>query len=146
MNGSVDPCKDFYRYSCGKWLADNPVPGTHSRWSYIDVLTDQVNNVTQRILSEERSDSDARPINQAKEYFTACMDVEAIEAEGLQPVMNIIEEFGGWQLLNSGTWNSFDLDWLQAVAELRRRTMTNVIVGAAVIEDPTNTTRHLVIA
>lgn len=144
MNASVDPCKDFFQYSCGKWLADNPVPGTSSRWSRFNALRDEVNNITQRILNEDPSESDARPINQVKEYFKACIDLEAIEAVGLQPLVNIIGDFGGWQLLNPGLWNGTAFDWLQAVAEVRRRTMASVVVGVAVSADLKNTTRQVV--
>jgi len=26
MDRSVDPCVDLYQFSCGKWLAQNPIP------------------------------------------------------------------------------------------------------------------------
>ena len=33
MDRSVDPCADFYRYSCGGWMAANPIPPDQARWS-----------------------------------------------------------------------------------------------------------------
>ena len=33
MDRSVDPCVDFYAYSCNGWRAQNPIPPDQSRWS-----------------------------------------------------------------------------------------------------------------
>ena len=32
MDRSVDPCVDFYRFSCGKWLEKNPIPADRPSW------------------------------------------------------------------------------------------------------------------
>ena len=32
MDRTVDPCTDFYRYSCGAWIKKNPIPPDQSRW------------------------------------------------------------------------------------------------------------------
>jgi predicted metalloendopeptidase len=143
MNASIDPCKDFFQYSCGRWLANNPVPGTSSRWSRFNGLRDGVNNVTQKILNEEPNENDALPINQVKEFYKTCLDVEAIEAAGLAPLRNIISEFGGWQLLNPGSWNS-SFDWVQAVGEVRRRTLQSAILSVYVSADIKNTTKQVI--
>ncbi len=35
INESVDPCVDFYSFTCGKWLNDNPLPpGYHRLGTY----------------------------------------------------------------------------------------------------------------
>lgn len=144
MNASVDPCQDFFQYSCGRWLAENPVPGSTSRWSRFNGLRDGVNNITQTILNEEPNDEDAKPINQVKEFFKSCLDIDAIEAAGLSPLRNVLADFGGWQLLNPGTWNSSSFDWLETVAEVRRRTLQSTIIAAYVTADYKNTTRALI--
>ncbi len=32
LNRSVDPCVDFYKFSCGGWQAANPLPADQTRF------------------------------------------------------------------------------------------------------------------
>ena len=32
LDKTVDPCVDFYTYSCGGWMKNNPVPPDQSNW------------------------------------------------------------------------------------------------------------------
>jgi len=34
IDKQIDPCVDFYQYSCKKWINANPIPSDQSSWSH----------------------------------------------------------------------------------------------------------------
>ena len=49
MDPAVAPCSNFYQYSNGTWLSNNPVPQAYSSWGSFNILQDK-NNETLRLL------------------------------------------------------------------------------------------------
>src|ERR1035437_7476337 len=41
MDRTVDPCVDFYTYSCGGWVKKNPIPPDQANWSTYGKLEDE---------------------------------------------------------------------------------------------------------
>ena len=87
MDRSVDPCTDFYTYSCGGWMKKNPIPPDQSSWSAYGKLQDE-NTAQLRGILETASAPDTKR-NSANQkigdYYAACMDERAVEAAGIKP-------------------------------------------------------------
>jgi putative endopeptidase len=88
MDRSVDPCVDFYTYSCGGWEQNNPIPPDQSRWSVYGKLHSENQQYLWGLLQRAAQGGTERsPVEQKiGDYFAACMDEQAIDAGGLTPI------------------------------------------------------------
>jgi putative endopeptidase len=87
MDQSVDPCTDFYTYSCGGWKKNNPVPPDQTSWSVYGKLY-QDNLVFLRGILEEDSKAQNRNAVDQKigDFYAACTDTAAIDRAGAKPI------------------------------------------------------------
>ena len=88
MDRSVDPCVDFFTYSCGGWIKKNPIPPDQSSWDTYSKMEDE-NRVRLRGILEAPSAPDASRNAVTKkigDYYASCSDEKAIEANGAEPL------------------------------------------------------------
>jgi len=88
MDRTVDPCVDFYAYSCGGWIKKNPIPPDQSSWGTYNKLEDENRAQLRAILEEAANANRAREASTQKigDYYASCMDEAAIERLGTQPL------------------------------------------------------------
>jgi putative endopeptidase len=100
MDRSVDPCVDFYTYSCGGWMKKNPIPPDQSSWSAYGKLQDENTARLRDILETAAKPNPQRSATDQKigDYYAACMDEKAVDAAGIKPLQMQFEEI---QKLNS---------------------------------------------
>jgi endothelin-converting enzyme/putative endopeptidase len=96
MDKSADPCVDFYKYTCGGWMANNPIPPDQAKWDVYAKLTQDNQRYLWGILEELAGKTTGRDATQQKigDYFAACMDEATVEKLGstpLQPYLRRIE-------------------------------------------------------
>ena len=94
MDKSIEPCVDFYQYSCGGWMAHNPIPPDQASWSVYGKVADENARYLWGILEEDAKPAASRTTVQQKigDYFHACMDTAAIEARGAAPLRPLLKE------------------------------------------------------
>ena len=85
VDKSLDPCNDFYKYSCTKWITANPIPADQVYWTTGSGLELWNENVLRETLDAASKASNRSAVQQKiGDYWAACMDESAIEAAGLK--------------------------------------------------------------
>ncbi len=93
MDQTIDPCVDFYSYSCGGWVKNNPIPPDQSSWSTYGKLEDENRSQLRSILEDASKASAARNAStqdatqKIGDYYASCMDEAAIDKLGTQPLL-----------------------------------------------------------
>jgi putative endopeptidase len=93
MDTKVDPCENFFQYSCGGYLKQTPIPADESSYGQFDELNDQNQLVLKAILEKAAAGGDGRTANEQKigDYYATCMNVEAVDSAGLKPMQPLLE-------------------------------------------------------
>lgn len=87
MDTTCAPCQDFYSYANGDWIAHARLPDSHSEVGTLDDLAIKRAAALARILDSLRSTPTIKgPEAKVAKFYSNCMDVSAIEAQGTAPM------------------------------------------------------------
>ncbi|KAI9020829.1 hypothetical protein CLU79DRAFT_753967 [Phycomyces nitens] len=99
MDLTIDPCSDFYQYTCGSWAQKAIIPDDHSGTGTFETLQDNNTEVLQRILEGSyeslingttkagftTTDVDKENFEKIQDYYKSCLDETSIDALGATP-------------------------------------------------------------
>ena len=85
MDKAVDPCVDFYQYSCGGWQKKNPIPPDQVAWGVYGKLYQDNLQFLRGILEQAAAAKGQRDTvtQEIGDFYSACMDEAAIEKLGI---------------------------------------------------------------
>jgi len=93
MDKTADPCVNFYQYSCGGWMKNNPIPADQTSWSVYGKLYQDNLQFLRGMLEQAAVNSGQRnPVTQEiGDFYAACLDEVTVEKQGIAPVRNYLD-------------------------------------------------------
>jgi putative endopeptidase len=89
IDRAVSPCDDFFQFSGGNWLLNNPVPSYASSWGPRNLLGNRTQDLLRKILEDAAANRSAAPGSNAQkvgDFYASAMDTVAIDRAGLTPL------------------------------------------------------------
>ena len=93
MDRSISPATDFYRFACGNWLKNNPVPADKARWSGFEQLQQRnwflIHNLLEQAADSKAGRDDAT--RQVGDFFASATDTNQLERLHFKPIRSTLK-------------------------------------------------------
>nr|XP_053637449.1 neprilysin-4-like [Cherax quadricarinatus] len=143
MDPAADPCDDFYQFACGRWNGKFPSRQDKAVDNTFERLKEDLDEVLRSLLEEQPLDTDNNITLAVKTLYAGCMNTEAIEALDAKPLLDLLQELGGWPVLEGDAWNDTGYDWVRQMARLRNYN-NDILISEWVAADITNSSNHII--
>jgi len=93
IDKTIDPCDNFYRYSCNGWFKRNPLPPDQVAYGRFTELFELNRLHLKEILEAAAKPESTRTANEQKigDEYASCMDTAAINKQGITPLQPEID-------------------------------------------------------
>ncbi|MGD0800072.1 MAG: M13 family metallopeptidase [Terracidiphilus sp.] len=93
VDKTIDPCENFYRYSCNGWFQRNPLPADQTSYGRFTELAELNRLHLKEILEASAAPAGTRSANEQKigDEYASCMDTATVNKLGLTPLQPELE-------------------------------------------------------
>ena len=92
------PCRDFYQFANGGWIAHTTRPADQSRWGAFGELQERNQTLLKGIVEQLAASSPAHPKTAPEKlgaYYASCMDTAQSDRAGITPIEPQLRQIAG---------------------------------------------------
>lgn len=135
MDLSVKPGDNFYLYADGRWVKNNPVPASKTRWGSFDKLREESLTRLRTLLEAAAAGAATDPkLQKIGDFYLSGMDSAGLERLGYQPIQADLDRIAG---LSSTT------DLLKEAAYEHSHGIASPLVGIFIGPDRKDVTHYI---
>ncbi|KAE9555968.1 hypothetical protein FO519_000824 [Halicephalobus sp. NKZ332] len=142
MNESIDPCEDFFEFTCGKWMVNNPIPDDLATYTHFEELREKVKK-EMRNLYEDKVPSTSNAINKLKKIYATCTDVENFNKRKSHDLHKTLETFGYWPIIHDKKWSAVNFDLTDLLLKIEQSRGSEIFIDINIVKDRKNVSRRL---
>jgi putative endopeptidase len=135
MDITVKPGDNFYLYAEGKWIKNNPVPASKTRWGSFDALREESLVRLRTLLESAATGAATDPkLQKIGDFYVSGMDSAGLERLGYQPIQADLDRV-------SALRNTADL--LKEIAYEHTHAIAFPLVGINIAPDRKDVSRYI---
>lgn len=78
MDRTIDPCDDFYKFTCGKFTKETVIPDDESSVSLFSKTTNQLQDKLKATIEGKLEESDPTTFKLLQSYYNVCLDTGTV--------------------------------------------------------------------
>ncbi|KJH46063.1 hypothetical protein DICVIV_07873 [Dictyocaulus viviparus] len=118
MNRQMDPCTDFYSFTCGNYARHHIIPEYTTKINLLIEMRQNLGTRLKSILETLSRQNNTKSMQLVHIYYDSCMNVDAQNDLATQPLFKLISELGGWELLTNAQFDSEHYQWEVTAGQL----------------------------
>uniref|UniRef100_A0A0M3IBC6 PLAT domain-containing protein n=1 Tax=Ascaris lumbricoides TaxID=6252 RepID=A0A0M3IBC6_ASCLU len=143
INSKADPCEDFFQFACGRWVEENEIPKDLSSYGHFAKLREKVSAEMKRLF-ESKEKSPSKAVNDIRQIYQGCMDVERINKERGMELLEAIKAMGYWPIIHTDLWRPEHFDLTELLINIGVSRAVDVFVDIYVSPDQKNVSRRMI--
>ena len=136
MDPTVDPCTDFYQFTCGNWEKNNMYGHYTPQYSNFDILK---KNLYSKIINYYSSSlpltvDEPEAVTKSRHLYDACLNSRVLDEIGYDPIIETLQNLSLPIIPSFFTNESSltDFDWVTMDVRTRKTLGLNVFMSVSI--------------